>query len=325
MSSSRPQTRRVTPRAETPQEPVRVLSAPDLVSSITKGMTAAAMEILERFMCPPPVDDAADAAILECFQQRRAAASQPTPTSSEASGWVSAFDQLGDRVQEDQWAPRPEMTPRKVERGCQPSHAADQEPQCSSSQSRSRDEVDSKKGHTEGDGRSSKVQVRIDWSNTGIQKPVPKPDPCHPSFKPDPSRASSDLQPWMKSSVVPKGSQRQSSSHSTPTRSWEPSNKQSGKTSSRASGPGPTKPLRDLEKKELKDKPYHWIAAQIHRLDPKRYVEEIHSFWHFHRMSKDFAMEIIAIADWGRKCIDVGLHYPIPPFPNYLFNEFAGS
>ena len=42
-------------------------------------------------------------------------------------------------------------------------------------------------------------------------------------------------------------------------------------------------------------------------------------------MSKDFAMEIIAIADWAWKCMDVGLHYPIPPFPHYLFNEFAGS
>ena len=35
---------------------------------------------------------------------------------------------------------------------------------------------------------------------------------------------------------------------------------------------------------------------------------------------KSFALEIIAIADWGRKCADV-----IPAFPHYLFNEFAGS
>ena len=152
-----------------------------------------------------------------------------------------------------------------------------------------------------------------------IQKPIPKPDPHHSSFKPGPSGTSSDPPPWMKSSVVPKGS------HSTPTRSQELSNRQSERTSSRASGHGPTKPLRDPEKKELKDKPYCWITAQIHCLDPKGYVEEIHSFWHFHRNSKDFVMEIIVIADWGRKCIDVGLHYPIPPFPHYLFNEFARS
>ena len=179
--------------------------------------------------------------------------------------------------------------------------------------------MDSKKGHTEGDRRGSKVQVGINWSTMGIQKPVPKPDPCHPSFKPDLSGASSDQQPQMKSSVVSKGSQKQSSSCSTPSRSQEPSERQSGKASSKTSG------LTDPEKLELQEKPYCWIVARIHRLNPKGYVEEIHSFRHFHRNSKSFALEIIAIADWGRKCADVGLHYPMPAFPHYLFNEFAGS
>ena len=36
-------------------------------------------------------------------------------------------------------------------------------------------------------------------------------------------------------------------------------------------------------------------------------------------------LEFIVIADWGCKCADVRLHYPIPAFPHYLFNEFAGS
>ena len=66
MSSSRSETRRVMPQMEAPQKQARMLSAPDLVSSITK---AAATEILERFAHPPPVDDAADAAIWEYFQQ----------------------------------------------------------------------------------------------------------------------------------------------------------------------------------------------------------------------------------------------------------------
>ena len=179
--------------------------------------------------------------------------------------------------------------------------------------------MDSKKGHTEGDGRSSKVQVGIDWSNTGIQKPIPKPDPCHPSFKPDPAGASSDQQPRVKSSVVSKGSQKQSSSHSTPPGSEESSERQSGKAGSKTHG------LTDPEKLELREKPYHWIVAWIHCLDPKGYVEEIHSFRHFHRNSKSFALKIITIADWGHKCADVGLHYPIPAFPHYLFNEFARS
>ena len=140
MSSSRSETRRVMPRMEAPQQQTRMLSAPDLVSSITKGMTAAVMEILERFACPAPVNDAADAAIRECFQQRRATASQPAPASTEASGRISAFDWLRHRAQtpqkEDQWVPRPKMTPQKVERGCQSSHAVGQEPPCSTSQKR---------------------------------------------------------------------------------------------------------------------------------------------------------------------------------------------
>ena len=140
MSSGRSETCRVMPWMEAPQKQTRMLSAPDLVSSITKGMTAAVMEILERFACPPPVDDVADAAIWECFQQRRATASQSTPAGTEASSWISAFDRLGHWAQtpqkEDQWAPRPEMTHRKVERGHQSSHMTGQEPPRSTSQKR---------------------------------------------------------------------------------------------------------------------------------------------------------------------------------------------
>ena len=69
MSSGRSETHRVMSRTEAPQKQTRMLSAPDLVSSITKNMTVAVTEILERFACPPPVDDVADAAIWECFQQ----------------------------------------------------------------------------------------------------------------------------------------------------------------------------------------------------------------------------------------------------------------
>ena len=151
----------------------------------------------------------------------------------------------------------------------------------------------------------------------GIQKPVSKPDPRHLSFKPDPSGVSKDQQPRVKSAVVSKGPQKQSSSCSAPPGFQEQSEGQGGRTSNKT--PGPTNP----EKVELRDKPYCWIAARIHRLDPKGYVEEIHSFRHFHRSSKTFMLEIIGIADWGHKCFDVGLQFPLPMFPHYLFNEFA--
>ena len=139
-----------------------MLSAPDLVSSLTKGMVEAATQILEKFTRPPPVDDAADAAIRECFQQRRAVATRVIPAGMESSaGRVSTFDRLGHRAQtprkEEEWEPRPEMTPRKVDRGHQSSCTAGSEPPRSTSQkrqsqSRPRNEGEPKKGHTENEG-----------------------------------------------------------------------------------------------------------------------------------------------------------------------------
>ena len=123
----------------------------------------------------------------------------------------------------------------------------------------------------------------------------------------------------MKSTVVSKGPQKQSTTRSAPPRFQEQSEGQGGRTSKKTSGP------TDPEKVELRDKLYNWIAAWIHQLDPKGYVEEIHSLRHFDRNSKSFALEIIAIKDWGRKCFNVGLQFPLPMFPHYLFNEFAGS
>ena len=187
MGSSRSETRRVMPWMEALPEQTRMLLAPDLVSSLTKGMMVAATQILEKFTRPPPVDDAVDATIQELFQQRRAASTQVIPAGMESStGRVSAFDRLGHRAQtpqkEEEWEPRPEMTPQKVDRGCQSSRMAGSEPPHSTSQkrqsqSRPQDEGEPKKGCTENEGHSSKVQVRIDWSTTGIQKPVSKPDP----------------------------------------------------------------------------------------------------------------------------------------------------
>ena len=187
MVTGRSETCRVMPQTEALLEQTRMLSAPDLVSSLTKGMAEAATQILEKFTRPLLVDDVADAAIWEHFQQRRAVATWVIPAGMESStGWVSTFDQLGHWVQtpqkEEEWEPRPEMTPWKVDRGRQSSRTAGSEPPHSTSQkrqsqSRPRDEGEPKKDRMENKGRSSKVQVRIDWSTTGIQKPVSKLDP----------------------------------------------------------------------------------------------------------------------------------------------------
>ena len=120
-------------------------------------------------------------------------------------------------------------------------------------------------------------------------------------------------------SMVLKDPQKQSSSHSIPPGLPELPAGSGGKTTGKSSG------SNDPEKIELKEKLYNYIVQRIHRLDPQGYMEEIQSFWHFHQNGKDFALEIIAIADWGHKYHSVRLQFPIPPFPHYLFDNFAGS
>ena len=116
----------------------------------------------------PPVDESVDATIRERFLRQRATTPHSPSSGQATSGQVSAFDRLGGAPvsQEDQWAPQPEMTPRKIERGQQPNK--EPEPQQAGSQkrrsqSRPQDEADPKKGRREGEGKPAKIQVGIDW------------------------------------------------------------------------------------------------------------------------------------------------------------------
>ena len=205
---------------------------------------------------------------------------------------------------EDEWAPRPEMTPRKVECGHQPGRGQDPSSRPPSqkrrSQSRSHKKAIAKKGRTKGDNRPGKIQVGIDWANTGIGKPVPKPDSKHPSFKADPSGAD-EPQPRMRSTVT------------------KP--KQSSETQEKDS----SKKKEDAEKKVLQDKLHRWIEARVKRLDPGGYPDEVKSLRYFGRNAHDFAMGIVAIADWGRRYLDKSLKYPIPTIPPYLFTPLPES
>ena len=134
----------------------------------------------------------------------------------------------------------------------------------------------------------------MDWANTGIGKPVPKPDLKHPSFKADPSGVD-EPQPRMKSTVT------------------KP--KQSSETHEKDSD----KKKEEAEKKVLQDKPYRWIEARVKRLDPGGYPDEVKSLRYLGRNAPDFAMGIVAIADWGRRYLDKGLRCPVPTIPPYLF------
>ena len=60
-------------------------------------------------------------------------------------------------------------------------------------------------------------------------------------------------------------------------------------------------------------------------MDLGGYSDEVKSLRYFGRNAHDFAMGIIAIADWGRKYLDKGLKYPILTIPPYLFTPLPES
>ena len=209
------------------------------------------------------------------------------------------------------------MTPRKVDRGRQPNK--EQEPQRAVSQKQQsqfwpRDKANPKKGRTEGEGKTGKVQVGIDWTTTGIQKSVSKPDSHPPSSKPNVSGASSDQLPRMKSTVA-RGSQKHTSG------SWDRTSGPDGRSSRTSS----KTQLGDPEKIELWDKPHRWIESWVKCLDPASYMEEINSLRYFGRNAGCFALQIVVIADWGWKFLDAGFEYPIPAFPHFMFTPLPDS
>ena len=307
MAPGGPDLRHVTPRASVPLTVQGTMSTLDLAATVARGVAAAVMEILQRFTHPPqvneadhpPVDLAADAAIWECFQRCLATTPRATPTGQATTGRTSAFDHLGHRTptsqEESKWAPHPEMTPHKIERGQQPHKEQESERAVSQkhwSQSRPCDEANPKKGRRESEGKPSKIQPSIDWTMTGIQKPVSKPDSRLPSSKSNASRTSAR-------STVAKESQKQGSGSRTRT---DPSRT-------------PNAQLGDLEKREIKDKPHRWIEARVRCLDPAGYMEEINSLRYFGRNARCFALQIVAIADWvGNTWTWVsGTPYPCSP------------
>ena len=187
-------TLQVVARNVPPQGPAKELTAPDLVNHLTKVMANAATEVIDGLACPLPVTDATDATLQERFMQRRAAA-QHSGTTPAATGQVSVFDWLAHRQQspqmEDTWQTRLEMMPwkvteqgRQLERGQEPGRSTSRVPQESGqstsqkrhSQSHPQDKADSKKGRTEdGTSQGRKVQIGIDWANTGIQSQSQSP------------------------------------------------------------------------------------------------------------------------------------------------------
>ena len=226
---------------------------------------------------------------------------------------MSAFDQLGHHTPANQekskWVPRPEMTPQRIDRGWQQHKEQGTKRAVSQkhwSQSRPHDEADPKKGRTEGKVKPGKIQVSIDWSTMGIQKPVSKLDSCLPSSRLDASG------PSVKSTMT-KVTQKHASASRTGTCP-------EGKLSR-----NPNAQLGDPEKREIKDKLHRWIEARVKHLEPAGYMEEINSLRYFRRNAGIFALWIVAIADWGRKYMDAGFKYPISVFPQFLSTPLPES
>ena len=134
MAPEGPDIRRVPPRAK-PATTLGSMSTPELAAMVARGVAAAATQIVEQYARPPneaerpPVDQAADTALQECLQRCLKASPWTTLGSQPVSERVSVFDRLGHRAQdtqkEDKRAPRPEMTPWKVECGRQPGRDQD--------------------------------------------------------------------------------------------------------------------------------------------------------------------------------------------------------
>ena len=75
----------------------------------------------------------------------------------------------------------------------------------------------------------------------------------------------------------------------------------------------------------VRDWAYDWIAAQANRLDPRGYVEETRSLKFFGHQQVTYGLEIVAIIDWARKYLELGMIHPLPTLPMYLFSSFVAS
>ena len=289
---------------------------------------------------PAAVSDEAEKALREWFHQRRLAQAQ-TQRSREATstaGRGSVFQRLGAPVQDERFQIRPEMTPRRVERGRQQGRgpAAPDKPASRSqsgqkrrSASRGRDEVDPKKEKRDGGpvgataGKDKRVGTGINWQTAVIEKPARKASQ-HPSFKPDRGGATkSPPEPKVKSAVVAKNASK--ASESSGRRSQTPS-RSPQKKGRRQAPPGFRPKGRELTEKEIvRDQAHHWVAQRADRLDPEGYVEEANSLQFFGHNKVLYGLEMVAIIDWARKYLDLGMVHPLPILPVYLFSSFVAS
>ena len=75
----------------------------------------------------------------------------------------------------------------------------------------------------------------------------------------------------------------------------------------------------------VRDQAHHWLAARANQLDPKGYVEETKSLKFFGHHKVLYGLEMVAIIDWAREYLDLGMVHLLPILPPYLFSSFVAS
>ena len=170
-----------------------------------------------------------------------------------------------------------------------------------------------------------------------IEEPPCRHDRRHPSFRPDRSGASKP-EPRIKSAVVakvpaqkPAKASEASGQHSlTPSRQRSQTSSKDNKSArspqKKDKPPGSKlKTREESEKEKVWDKAHVWIANRANRLDPRGYVEETRSLRFFGHQQVTYGLQMVAIVDWAWVYIDLGMVYPLPTLPPFLFCSFVAS
>ena len=124
--------------------------------------------------------------------------------------------------------------------------------------------------------------------------------------------------------MVLKGADK--ASESSRRHSQTPSRSPQKKHNKRQGPPGFKTKDRELTEKEMvQDQAHHWVAQRADRLDPEGYVEEANSLQFFGHHKVLYGLEMVAIIDWARKYLDLGMIHPLPILPQYLFSSFVTS
>ena len=256
------------------------------------------------------------------------------------------FQRLGGRAgspaREGQFQVRPEMTPRKVERGRQPGRGSEtsdrpagrsQSGQKRRSASRAHNDVDSKKGKTD-----SRIGWDYGWQGTKgygrnrlaeyrHRRPNPQVLPTsvfQAGLIRDFQVSTGSQNQVCRSSlrVLPKGPPKLRGHLDTIARRQHDLQRRRKKRSL----PGSSRKTGSLLRRSLfGTKPT--TGSLLRRIDwiPRVTLKKPDPFDSFGHQQVLYGLQIVAIIYWARKYLDLGMRHPLPTLPEYLFGSFVAS